>query len=234
LLTENGLRWQVLLLAAAGSWVGFGIFFAAVDVPPDRASSVGPERAWRLRAEPSLVLLGVAIAFYVASELGVSNWLVRFLDVAPLTVATFALSLFWGGLTLGRLLSAVAGDRFDHVRFATISTAVASSALLVAVLVPSVPVSIALFGLVGFAFGPVYPLIVTIGGERFPGRSSSVGGFLAGTSVVGAIAYPPVVGLVSVSAGLPVAMIGTAILGFGCAGALVLASNMLGERRPAR
>lgn len=234
LLAEGGLRWQLLLLVAALMWVGFGIFLAAVDLPSDRASSVGPRRTWRLRGEASLVLLGVAIACYVASELGVSNWLVRFLDQAPLAVATFALSLFWGGLTLGRLLSAVVADRFDHVRFATISTTVASSALLVAVLTPSLPVSIALFGLVGFAFGPVYPLVVAIGGELFPGRSSSVGGFLAGTSVIGAIVYPPVVGIVSVSLGLSVAMVGTALLGFACAAALVLASTILGHRQRAR
>jgi fucose permease len=226
-LAGGGLRWQLLFLVAAVLWVGFGIFFAAVDVPSDRPASAGARRTWRLRAEPSLVLLGVAIALYVASELGVSNWLVRFLDVAPLSVATFGLSLFWGGL------SAVVADRFDHVRFATISTIVASSALVVAVLAPSVPVSIAMFGLVGFAFGPVYPLIVAIGGELFPGRSSSVGGFLAGTSVVGSVVYPPVVGLVSVTAGLPVAMVGTAALGFGCAAALVLASTILGRRHVA-
>lgn len=231
-LTDGGIRWQLLFLVAAVLWVGFGVFFTAIDVPSGPAAA-GTGRTWRLRAPPSLVLLGVAIACYVASELGVSNWLVRFLEVAPLSVATFGLSLFWGGLTLGRLLSAVVADRFDHVRFATISTLVASSALVGAVLVPSIPVSIALFGLVGFAFGPIYPLIVAIGGELFPGRSSSVGGFLAGTSVVGSVIYPPVVGLISVSAGLPVAMIGTALLGFGCAAALVLASNLLGRRQPA-
>jgi hypothetical protein len=76
-------------------------------------------------------------------------------------------------------------------------------------------------------------LIVAIGGELFPGRSSSVGGFLAGTSVVGSGVYPPVVGLVSVTAGLPVAMVGTAALGFGCAAALVLASTILGRRHVA-
>jgi fucose permease len=234
LLTDGGLPWQVLLLVTAFLWVGYGIFLATVELPLDRASPVGPGRTWRLRAESALVLLGVAIACYVASELGVSNWLVRFLDQAPLSVATFALSLFWGGLTLGRLVSAVVADRFDHVRFATISATAASSALLVAIFAPSLPVSIALFGLVGFAFGPVYPLIVAIGGELFPGRSSSVGGFLAGTSVVGAIVYPPVVGLVSVSVGLSVAMVGTALLGFACAAALVVASSILGHRQRAR
>ena len=46
-----------------------------------------------------------------------SNWLVRFLEPAPLTTATLALSLYWAGLTVGRLLSSAIADRFDHLRF---------------------------------------------------------------------------------------------------------------------
>ena len=76
-----------------------------------------------------LLLLGIAIATYVASEVGVSNWLVRFLDPAPLTTATLALSLYWAGLTVGRLVSSAIADRFDHLRF-TLVCALLMAALL--------------------------------------------------------------------------------------------------------
>jgi MFS family permease len=87
-----------------------------------------------------------------------------------------------------------------------------AAALVGAVVAPSLPVSVALFALAGFASGPVYPLIIAIGGERFPGRSAAVGGFLSGTAVVGGLFYPPVMGLMSVTVGLPSAMIGTAVI----------------------
>ena len=145
-----------------------------------------------------LVLLAVAIATYVGSEVGVSNWLVRFLESATVGLATSALALFWGCLALGRLVSARLGDRFDHARFAATSALVASAALVAAVLVPSLPASIVLFGVVGFAYGPVFPLIMAVAGDRYPARAAAVSGFLAGVGVIGAILYPPVMGFLSV------------------------------------
>ena len=68
-----------------------------------------------------------------ASEIGVSNWLVRFLETASIGLATSALALFWGCLALGRLVSARLGDRFDHARFAATSALAASAALVAAV-----------------------------------------------------------------------------------------------------
>ena len=79
-----------------------------------------------------------------------SSWLVRFLEPAPLTQATTALALFWAGLTLGRLAAARLADRFDHTRFTIVSAAATGVVLLGAILVPSLPVSIALFALAGF------------------------------------------------------------------------------------
>ena len=168
-----------------------------------------------------LVLLAVAIACYVGSEIGVSNWLVRYLEAASLTLATSALALFWGCLALGRLVSARLGDRFDHARFAAACAIAASAALVAAVAVPSLEASIVLFGVAGFAYGPVYPLIMAVAGDRYPARSAAVSGFLSGVAVIGAIIYPPVMGFVSVGAGLGAAMIGAAGLVLVCGIVLV-------------
>ena len=88
------------------------------------ASTPRAARVGRSLLAGPLLLLGVAIAAYVASEVGVSNWIVRFLEPAPLTTATLALSLFWAGLTVGRLVSSAIADRFDHLRF-TVACALA-------------------------------------------------------------------------------------------------------------
>ena len=172
-----------------------------------------------------LVLLAVAIAAYVGSEVGVSNWLVRFLESASVGLATSALALFWGCLALGRLVSARLGDRFDHARFASASALAASAALVAAVLVPSLPASIVLFGVVGFAYGPVFPLIMAVAGDRYPTRAAAVSGFLAGIGVIGAIVYPPVMGFLSVGVGLGAAMLGAAALAFACGIALWFAGG---------
>ena len=120
------------------------------------------------------------------------------------------------------------GDRFDHAWFAAICSIAASVALVAAVAVPSLEASIVLFGVVGFAFGPVYPLIMAVAGDRYPARSAAVSGFLSGVAVIGAIVYPPVMGFVSVGAGLGAAMLGAAGLVLACGLVLVAVA-----RRPA-
>jgi fucose permease len=108
------------------------------------------------------------------------------------------------------------------VRF-TATAAFATAVLLVAaVLAPSLPLSIGLFALAGFATGPVFPMIVAIGGDRYPDRAAAVSGFLTGFAVAGSIIYPPIMGFLSVTVGLTVAMLGSALLAFACGVALLL------------
>ena len=234
-LVEGGAAWQTILIATGVVAIVVGILFAIVAMPSGRrkgtaaadsevlAAPAGGQR----RLPTPLLLLALAIACYVASEVGVSNWLVRFLEPAPLTQATTALALFWAGLTLGRLTAARLADRYDHTRFTIVSAVATGVVLIGAILIPSLPVSIALFALAGFATGPVFPMIIVIGGDRYPERSSAVSGFLGGSAVVGSIIYPPIMGFLSVTVGLTVAMLGTVVLAFACAGALVMV-----DRRP--
>ena len=227
-LVEAGVPWQAILLGTAVVTVPIAMLWAVIRLPHGRYKAVtveGVRSPGRLALRWPLIALEIAIACYVASEVGVSSWLIRFLEEAPLALATTSLSLYWAGLAVGRLVSARFSDRFDHLRLAALSVLVAGLATIAAVLVPSLAASIALFALVGFASGPVFPLIIAIGGERHPDRSAAVSGFLTSAAVVGGVIYPPVMGFLSVSIGLPAAMLGTAILALASAGALALAGR---------
>jgi fucose permease len=228
-LVGADLDWRTIVLGTAVAAVVIGLLLASQAMPTGRhvrtsvvdAAGGAPDRR---RPILPLVLLALAIAFYVSSEIGVSSWLVRFLESASNDVATTTLAGFWGGLALGRLLASRVADRFRPVRFATACSLAAAVALLGAIAVPWLPVSIALFALSGFAFGPVYPMIMTIAGALYPSRLSAVTGGLAGSAVVGGIVYPPLMGFISVEAGIGVAMVGAGILGLACTAALVGAS----------
>ena len=232
LLTEAGLGWRLIIAATGAVALPLAAVIGSLDVPQGRHArstapdapapgSAPPRSRWRQGSLP-LALLAIAIGTYVGAEIGVSNWLVRFLEAAPLVVATASLSAFWGGLALGRLVSARISDRFDHGRFAATAAGIAATALVGAVLIPSLPVSIALFAVVGFAFGPIFPMIIAIGGERYPTRAAAISGTLVGLAVVGGIIYPPAMGFISVGYGLPIAMLGAAALSGVCAVALLL------------
>ena len=241
LLVDAGITWRPIIATTGLAALAVALAVGATEMPhgrpptrlPKGAAVGSPGRSTRPGLSLPLVMLAVAIAAYVASEVGVSNWLVRFLASAPLVVATTSLSLYWAGLAVGRLISARIADRFDHVRFAAAAAAAATGALVAAVLVPWLPLSIALFGIVGMASGPIFPMIVAIGGERHPDRSAAISGGLVGLAVVGGIVYPPVMGFISVAVGLTVAMLGAALLCGACLGALLLV-GVLTKGEPAR
>jgi MFS transporter, FHS family, glucose/mannose:H+ symporter len=232
LLTEAGLGWRAIIAGTGAVALPLAVAIASLDTPAGRharsiadatpAGDAGGSPGPRWRRSLPLALLGFAIGTYVAAEVGVSSWLVRFLESAPLVVATASLSGFWAGLAVGRLVSARIADRFDHARFAAAASGGAAVALVGAVVVPSLPLSIALFALVGVAFGPIFPMIIALGGERYPARAAAISGTLVGLAVVGGIAYPPAMGFISVSFGLPLAMLGTAVMTAACAVALLL------------
>jgi fucose permease len=211
-----GLPWRDLLVATASAATVTALLFARAAMPTGRhdptASTTAVRWPGRLLFDRVLFVLGIAIACYVASEVGVSNWLVRFLAAVPLDVATTALTLYWAGLTVGRLVSARIADRFDHVALATAASVATGTLLLLAVLAPWTGLTIVLVAAAGVSSGPIFPLIVAIGGDRYPDRSAAVGGYLAGAAVVGGISYPPVMGFLSVTVGLPAAMAGTGAL----------------------
>jgi fucose permease len=235
-LVAGGVPWQSVAVTAGMLVALLAIPYALVPMPSGRRgaaidaadASASPAPAstgdgaprHRLLAGP-LLLLGVAIAIYVAGEVGISNWLVRFLEPAPLTTATLALSLYWAGLAVGRLISSAIADRFDHLRFTIAATLLMAAFPAVAILAPSLPLSIAAFAVAGIASGPVFPMIVAVGGERYPDRSAAVGGSLTGLAIIGAMIYPPAMGLLSVTVGLTVAMLGNVVLAIACAVALV-------------
>ena len=236
-LVAAQLDWRTIVLGTAVVAAVLGLILAAQRMPSGRhvreEIAPGTPAGDPRRSVVPLVLLALAIAFYVSSEIGVSSWLVRFLEQASNDVATATLALFWGALALSRLLAARVADRFRPARFATTCAAVAAVALLGAILAPSVPLSIALFALSGFAFGPVYPMIMTIAGALYPRRLAAVSGGLAGSAVIGGIVYPPLMGFISVQAGITVAMLGAGLLGLACVGALaganVAARRLLGN-----
>ena len=224
-LVEIGVAWRLPFAASSIVVLAIGLGLATSDlhVPhPVLASRAGRPAVGRHVPLP-LVLLAVAITSYVAAESGVSSWLVRFLDTAPIGIATLALSLFWAGLALGRLVASRVADRFAPLAVATACGLATGVAVLAAVVAPWVAVSIALFAVAGVACGPIYPMIIASAGGLYPARANAVSGVLTAAAVTGSVVYPPAMGFISNGLGLGVGMAGAGLLAVACAGALVAA-----------
>ena len=224
-LVEMGLTWRLPFAATSAVVLVVGLLLATRDlgVPHLATATLSGRVSGGRRVPLPLVFLALAGAFYVASENGVSSWLVRFLDAAPIGVATLALSLFWAGLAIGRLVASRVADRFAPIAVAMACGLATGAALVAAVVVPSIAASIALFAVAGVASGPIFPMIVASAGALYPARANAVSGVITAAAVAGSLVYPPVMGFISNGVGLGVGMAGAGLLGIACAGALVVA-----------
>lgn len=218
-LVALGVPWQ-WLMTGSGVTMAVAAVGLALTVPPDpvlHVSSQDGEAAVRTRRLPLfLLVMAVSISCYVAAEAGVSDWLVRYLEALPITQASLALTLFWAGIAVGRLVFARIGNRLDPQRSAVVLAVAGGALLTVALMLPISPASPFLFGAVGLAFGPIFPLMVAAAGARMPGESATVTGTLVFAAVVGAVVYPPAIGFLSGVIGLHAAMMGTAVMAFAC------------------
>jgi MFS family permease len=104
------------------------------------------------------------------------------------------------------------------------------------VLTPIFLISVALYGLAGLFNGPIYPMIMAIGGNIYPHRLAALSGSLAAAAVVGSVAYPPLVGIMASHIGIRAGLLGAGILGIpaaaGLLGARVAADRLRVQQEP--
>ena len=229
-LVGLGIGWQ-WLMTGSGIAVAIAGLGMALTVPANPGAGLAAGEAdasdsvARTRRLPMfLLVMAVSITCYVAAEAGVSNWLVRYLEALPITQASFALALFWAGIAGGRLVFARVGNRLDPQTSASVLGVAGGLLLLVAFIIPVGDLTPFLFGAVGLAFGPIFPLVVAAAGARMPGESATVTGTPVFSAVIGTVLYPPAVGFLSEAIGLHAAMFGTALLATAC-GATVWVSR---------
>jgi len=231
-LVAAGVGWRILVLIPGAAALALAAYFGSLPMPSGHAGRAVPATDQVDQTERSLLPfagLAVAICLYVAGEVGVSSWLVRFLSGEPVALATAVLSGFWGGLALGRLVSNRVAERFDYTRFIAGCFAATAVTTVAASIVPMFPLAAALFGLAGFFSGPIYPMIMALGGDIYPHRLAALSGSLGASAVIGSVTYPALVGVTAARVGLRTGMVGAGLLSI--PGALaVLAAAALARR----
>jgi fucose permease len=227
-LVGLGLAWTSSMALAAIPIAIAAVMLALAPIEGAPARSNAP--SVRLRVTIPLVTAALAMACYVAAEVGVSSWLVRFLADVDLALAATALTLFWVALAASRLVVARFGHRVAPEALVMGGFLVATVTLVAAVVAPSTATSIAMFAVTGFVLGPVYPGIILVGGRISTTHKDAVTSLLASAGVVGAVIYPPLMGAISLGAGLGVAIAGAGIL---CAVGAVLVAVAVRRLGPA-
>ncbi len=168
----------------------------AVVWPPALAAHRGEHRSGTSRPRPPMSGAArraaawslAAFALFCTLEIVTGNWAATYLEEgrgASGRAAALAVSGFWGGLTVGRLLLGRA--RLSPRRLLVAGATVAGALLLA---VPVLPRALALgaYSLVGLALAPLFPTLIATTADRVgPALAGRLGGYqllamnLAGT-----------------------------------------------------
>ncbi|HOZ12519.1 MAG TPA: MFS transporter [Thermotogota bacterium] len=92
-----------------------------------RPSKIESKKSFRFLASPFFWIIGIGVAFYVASELAISSWAPTYaVDIFGYAAGTAAFlpTFFWIGLFIGRLVSAALVEKFSPYRWLLLVTLV--------------------------------------------------------------------------------------------------------------
>ena len=180
-----------------------GALFMAVAATMARAPAM-PAPLVVQRGAPRLPLAPLAgflmlYFLYVSSEVGVASWEPTYLaPVLGASTAAFLTSLYWGSLTLGRVLAAAVSDRMRPADLVLGALLLALVGAWVAVVTPLAPVA---YAVVGLAFGPVFPTALAWLQEVFPRRAERVAPIVIAGASLGPVASAPAIGWVVARSG---------------------------------
>jgi fucose permease len=214
LITANlldGVATRMCYVAAAMATVTLAINAVAPIPKPtgeraSKMSEMGP-----ILGRPVLYLLSLFLFLYVACEVGIWNWLVKYLSdvrkVDPNSARNilslgFALGLLIGRVVVSRLLLKLSAIQV------TLGGAVAMAATTFWMLQSASPSSawVAVF-CTGLAAAPMFPTTLAMVGDAFPRMTATAMGIVITSGWLGLTVSSPIIGNIANSSGL-----GTALL----------------------
>lgn len=153
-------------------------------------------------------LMALQMFLYVGAEVGFGSWIVTVISQGAkitLVVAAPAATLFWFGLTGGRLFGAqllkygmLSEDLLLYLCFIGSGT----SGLLVAIFPGSVLLSFTLCLLFGFFLGPVFPNIMAMASRRFVHALGTVSSLILFSAGASGIILPALIGIIITHIGI--------------------------------
>jgi MFS family permease len=181
-----GIWWGLPLLVAA---LLLGLLMFSLRLPLQVASmeTAAPKgRPGRpaKRAMPARfwVFAGFALLYGIVETMN-GNWATLYMTnyvAASTTVASLALTAFWGMVTVGRLLFAAIEKRFPERRTYHLLPFVAAAAFVILTFLPTgaVYLGVLAFGLAGLGCSALLPLTISFGQDELTAIAASVAGGL--------------------------------------------------------
>ena len=198
-LLEGGTDWRLLYFGLAASVGASCVVLGLLPMPrPARgASAPGLAELFAVLANPFVVVLCLAQLLYAGAEVGFFSWMPTYFREHLPGGARWAgviVSLFWVGMTLGRLSAGWLLGRFSLVPLRR-SLATAGAICATLTLFGTAPTTVMCWVLAtGLCFGGIYSVILAEGTERFPTVAGTVLGAIAAAGNIGVALFPWAIG----------------------------------------
>lgn len=203
---SGGIRWAYWLLAGLAVPVVLGLSRLPSPELPATASAAQNTPSRARAAHPALLIFLIALFFflYVGAESSFGSWTatyVQALGIGGEAMGRYMTALFWGALTLGRLLAIPMATRFSPQQMLYGDLLVCFVSVLLLVLWPAMPVLVWLgtFG-AGLAMASMFPAMLSFAERRMTITGKTTAWFFVGSSL-GGMTLPWVIGQLFESVG---------------------------------
>jgi fucose permease len=215
-LLANELDWRWGFIIVAVLQIILALYFALnLKHWPNRLQLNDAQNNAQERAPSSLTLgmfivwLGIAVFFFsMGVELSVGQWsFTLFTEGRAVSVnhAGLGVSIFWGSLTLGRILFGFITERIGPTRLLRLGMAGLILGTLQLWWNPVNLVGFSGLALIGFSVAPIFPVMIGLSPARFGEQNAANAiGFQVAAAYLGGALIPALVGVAAYAVGLEV------------------------------
>lgn len=203
-------NWKMIFPIFAAVTVLSGIWLALTPVSEEKttATSSGFVKSFSLLKDPIILMLFLAIVLLVGIDVGLNTTLPKFLmerASMPLEKAGLSTSLYFAARTIGTFAGAILLMKVSGRKFYIVSMVLGIAAMVLMIVLSNLYAILLMIFLLGLAIANVFPIIFSAALRKEPKRANEVSGLLI-MGVAGGAIVPPIMGVVSDSAGQTGAM----------------------------
>jgi MFS transporter, FHS family, L-fucose permease len=197
-----GVGWNVIFPIYSAAIVITLVAIGALKVDERRVAGHQPTTfgsSLALLGNGYVAMMVLALFLYVGAEVSISSGIPLYLkDKFQLDINRIGLlgtGLFFTALTVGRFAGGVILNWIKPATFFVVTSLVSMAGLL-GLFVPSKPIAVASFIVIGLGFANIFPLIFSIVVDSMPEHANALSGLMV-TAIVGGAVLPPLMGLLA-------------------------------------
>ena len=144
-----------------------------------------------------LIIMFICMIVYVGVETGAAYFADSFFtaELGQPSFSAIAISFYWLAMTVSRVIFGIV--KVNPQKFLKVSFGLSAAMLVPLALSNNAPLALAIFIIIGFLYGAIWPTLMALATKRFTASSGTVASIMMVGSGIGGAAFPVLIGLVA-------------------------------------